>query len=109
MTQAITLKLDIHTPRHKKIPSAYTILFGERPHFPDAMIFFYFRDWFQKSGYYLKCNKESQLLQGFSDASRWRSALNIYSGVFEVNNKQFVKHDGATNEHSRMAPTRSFW
>ena len=50
MTQAITLKLDIHTPRDKKIPSAYTILFGERPHFPDAMIFFISVTGFKKVG-----------------------------------------------------------
>ena len=47
------MKLGISNPRHKTVPSGYTILFAYIPTFRDIVT------GFRKSKYYLKCNKES--------------------------------------------------
>ena len=91
--QAIALKLGIHNPHHKKAPFAYSVLFSW--HHEHHEIFSISVTGFNKSGYYLnlKCNKESHWLQNLWDTFLESCALNMYSGVFRVNNKQFVKHE----------------
>ena len=67
LIQAIALKLDIHNPLCKKIPSACTILFAECLHFYWELFFWGGGEGFSwmtsikvESRYYLRCNNESQ-------------------------------------------------
>ena len=82
------MKLGINNLHHKKVPFSNTILFPDVATFPKIMNFFLISvTGFRNIEYYLKCSKESHLLQSLCDVFRESSILNIYSKVLKVNNR----------------------